>query len=152
MSTDEAVLTAADKSFLQQFEQLYDQIYTGQVSIQEYLANLDSLVIPQTIVVTQDFDSFKANIDYLLENKDQAGFQNAELYLMYGELESFYKFVEGIKREKAELELQLLVRFILEYLQDTHTSHLPEFYFTALAGSRNRAFVTAVVRRLDMPL
>ncbi len=152
MDADEVVLTAADKSFLVQFERLYDSIYTGQLSIREYLDSIDALEIPQTIAVTQDYESFKANIDNLLENKDQAGFQNAELYLMCGDIENFFKFIEGVKKDKIELELHMLVRFILEYLQDTHTSHLPEFLFTALTGSRNRAFVTAVVRRLDMPL
>jgi len=152
MNQDEAASLIADKSFLQKFEELFDLNHTGQLPISEYLLALDNIEIPSIVNLPKSFEDFRNKVASLIENKNSNGFHNADVDLMHTEIHNFYKFIESIENSEAVIEINRLVRMILEYLQDTPISHLPELLFTAVTGSRNRAFATAVVRRFDMPL
>lgn len=152
MNQSGAMSNLADNIFLQKFEELFELNQTGEITITDYLHSLDKLDIPKEISLPLTFDEFRTRVERLLDNKSTNGFHNAEINLMHTEINNFYKFIEGVKKSQPVVEITTLVRLILEYLQDTPISHLPEFLFTALTGSNNRAFATAVVRRFDMPL
>lgn len=141
-----------DNDCLRHIEQIYTSYHQGKLSIAEYLKALDIASIPECTELPNSYNEFKERVNYLVSNKHKNGFQNAEFDIMNSELERFYKFVENLKLQKPIIEIAILARYILEYLQDTPISHLPELLFTALTGSTNRAFATAVTRRYDLPL